>query len=50
MVPYICTTLYLPVRGKEKISIIMRVLVLTFAYKGGIFVRQIQVSFLTGQI
>ena len=50
MVPYICTTLYLPVRGKEKISMIMKVWVLTFAHTGGIFVCQIQVSFLTRQI
>lgn len=47
---HVCTTFYLPVRGKEKISIIMRLLVLTFAYTGVTFVRQIQVSFLTWQI
>ena len=46
MIPYICTTFYLPVRGKEKISVIMRLLVLTFAYTGVTFVRQIQVYFI----
>ena len=50
MIPCICTIFYLPVRGKEKISIIMRLLVLTFAYMGVTFVHQIQVSFLTWQI